>query len=269
MSAAESVKRGRYSLCSDALASVTATSTLEDLRTALFCSYSIGRDDRVLQATQAILKGHPADPAALYWRVQSMERAGLAALTTATQLNPESASLHALMGDLLRAKGDLAEAAGEYRKAIAIQPGFLAAHLGLARDLYSDRKLPEAEGEVRGVLGASDQDPEANYLLGEILVNREALEDAFPYLQKALRASAEELPYVHADLGRVYEERGDAIHAIAELKQSVQRDADGSYNYRLGRLLMMTGDRAAAKAAFETSTRLRHETDAASLYEKE
>ena len=263
------MRGGRYSACSAALAKPSAPKTMDDLRIQSLCSYYAGRDDLVLNATEHILKRSPDDPEALYWRVQSMERTGLAALTQGSQLNPESASLHALLGDMLRAKGDLAGAATEYRQAIAANPDFLAAHLGLARDLYSDHRAEDAEHELQSVLKANSDDPEANYLMGEILVNREALASALPFLIKALRVSPEELPYVHADLSRIYEDCGDINQAIAEMKLAVPVDVDGSYYYRLGHLYMRSGDRSSAAIALDQAAKLRHATDAAALFQKE
>ena len=94
----------------------------QQLRLLSRCSYFIGRDELVLHATDQLLKLTPADPEALYWRSQSAERLGLSALTTATRLNPESVSLHTLLGDMLRSKGSLSDAAEEYRKAIDLKP---------------------------------------------------------------------------------------------------------------------------------------------------
>ena len=268
VSARRLMKQGRYTACSFALSNSYVPEKPENLRLESLCAFYAGRDDLVLTATTAILKGSPRDPEALYWRIQSMEREGLAALTRATELNPESASLHTLMGDLLRMKGDLGEAADEYRKAITVKPDFLAAHLGLARVLHSDHKADDAEQEVQYVLAASPDDPESNYLMGEILVNRMALAEALPFLLKALRVSPEELPYVHADLSTVYEDRGDIARAIAEMKLAVLVDVDGGYHYRLGHLYMKSGDRGAANDALNQATKLRRATDRAAQFEK-
>ena len=266
--AASSMNKGHYSACSSPLAGSPTQLTVQDLRILSLCSYYIGRDDIVLTATAQILKSAPGNAEALYWRVQSTERLGLAALTAATGIDPESASLHALSGDLLREKGDLAEAAGEYRKAIAVKPGFLEAHLGLARVLNSDHNSEDAEREVQYVLNANSENPEANYLKGEILVNRVNLADALPFLLRALQVAPEERPYVHADLSRVYEDQGELGQAIAEMKQALPVDVDGSYYFRLGHLYMKAGDRAAAAQALDRSAKLRHEADSASLFVK-
>jgi tetratricopeptide (TPR) repeat protein len=268
VSASSLMKQGRYTACSSALSNSNVPENPENLRLESLCAFYAGSDDLVLTATRAILKRSPRDPEALYWRIQSMEREGLGALTRATELNPESASLHTLMGDMLRMKGDFGEAADEYRKAITVKPDFIAAHLGLARVLHSDHKADDAEHEVQYVLAASPDDPEANYLMGEILVNRMALAEALPFLLKALRVSPEELPYVHADLSTIYEDRGDIARAIAEMKLALPVDIDGSYHYRLGHLYMRSGDRAAANEALNQATKLRRATDRAAQFQK-
>ena len=266
--AADFLKHGHYAACSSSLNDSFAKLSAPDLRSVALCSYYIGRDDIVMNATAKILKDAPADAEALYWRIQSAERLGLAALAEATNINPNSASLHALTGDMLREKGDLAEAADEYRKAIAVKPEFLSAHLGLARVLNSDHKSDDAEHELQYVLTANPDDPEANYLMGEILVNRSNLADALSFLLKALQVTPEELPYVHADLSQVYEDRGDLPQAIAELKQALSIDVDGSFYFRLGRLYARTGDRSAAAQALDQSAKLRRQADAAAQFVK-
>jgi tetratricopeptide (TPR) repeat protein len=262
------MKHGRYSACSSALDGHPEGVSVPQLRVLAMCSYYSGDDDRVMTATRRILKSVPRDAEALYWQIQSTQRLGTAAITRASEINPESPSLHKLMADLLQEKGDLAEAAAEYRKAIALKPDFLAAHVGLARALNSDKKFEEAEQEARLVLNASPKDPEANFLMGEILINRSEAAKALPFLLNAQHAAPEELVYVHADLSMIYEESGDIARAIAELKQAISADVDGSYHYRLGRLYQKTGDRAAANAALQIAEKLRRQTDASSLVQK-
>ncbi len=263
----ELLREGHYSACGAALVDRPRL-TPDELRMSAFCSYYTGNDEQVLTASENLLRENPGDPEALYWQIQSVERLGLEAITKARTISPDSASLHVLTGDLLQEKGDLGEAAAEYRKAVAAEPGFLAARIGLARVLNSDRKTEEAEQQIQLVLKESPDDPEANYLMGEVLVNQSKLDDALPYLLKAEKAAPAELPYVHADLSKVYEGRNQIPEAIAELKLAAPVDVDGSYHYRLGRLYMRAGNREAADAALQTAEELRHQTDAKSLYQK-
>jgi tetratricopeptide (TPR) repeat protein len=196
-------------------------------------------------------------------------RLGLAALTKATDINPDSASLHVLSGDMLRGKGDFSEGAAEYRKAIALKPEFLAAHMGLARDLYSDDNREGSEHELQYVLNANPSDPEANYLTGEILVSRQQFAEALPLLLKGLHAAPEELPHVHASLSKVYADRGELARAIAEIKQALPGDVDGSYHHRLGRLYFQAEDRAASAQAMQQSAKLHRQNDASTSLEDE
>ena len=247
---------GEYTNCSYALAASPSSLNSRQLRLLSRCSYYVGRDDVVLNSTQRLLKSVPADPEALYWRAQAAQRLGLEALTTAKKINPASASLYALSGDMLRGKGDFSQAADDYRRAIALKPDFLAAHLGLARVLDSDNNPAGAEKELDYVLQVNTDDPEANYMLGELRLNHGDSDAAFGLLQKALHAAGDELPYVHADLSRIYEERGDTDHAISELKEALRNDSDGSYHFRLGRLYLKAGDRTAAARAMQESEKL-------------
>src|SRR5208337_1930463 len=86
--AASYLKKGQYSACASSLTESPRRLSVQDLHTLSLCAYYIGRDDIVLTATEEILKTTPADAEALYWRIQSAERSGLAALTAATGINP-------------------------------------------------------------------------------------------------------------------------------------------------------------------------------------
>ncbi len=262
-------KQGQYSACSAALAAASSPLSPAQLRLLSRCSYYVGRDEVAFRASDLLLKMHPDDSTALYWRVESAGHLGLAALTKATDINPDSASLHVLSGDMLRGKGDFAEAAAEYRKAITLKPQFLAAHMGLARDLYSDDDRDGAEHELQFVLKANPSDADANYLLGEIFVSRKQFNEALPLLLKGLHAAPEALPHVHASLSKIYADRGDLTRAIAEIKLALPGDVDGSYHYRLGRLYLQTGNRVASQQAMQQSAKLHRENDASTSLEEE
>jgi tetratricopeptide (TPR) repeat protein len=232
------------------------------------CSYFSGHDDRVMTATTRILRLSPGNAEAFYWQIQAEDRLGNTAIAKAGAINPDSPSLHTLMGDMLQEKGDLEQAVAEYRRAIELKPDFLGARLHLARVLNSQHKLDEAEEQARWVLKASPDQPEANFILGEVLLNRSQNAEALPFLLRAQHAPADVLPYVHDDLSRIYADTGQTAKAIAELKQALVLDVDGSYHYRLGRLYLKIGDRAAATMEMRAAKKLENEFNPSGRLEK-
>ena len=70
-------------------------------------------------------------------------------------------------------------------------------------------------------------------------------------------------------MSRVYAEHGDVRQAIAEIELAIPGDADGSYHYRLGRLYLQIGKRAASEEAMQQSAKLHRENDAAVSLEDE
>jgi len=266
--AAAEMRRGRYSACSSSLAAHVASLPFPQVHTLAMCSYYSGHDDRVMTATTRMLRLSPANPEALYWQIQTEDRLANAAIEKASAINPNSPSLHTLMGDMLHERGDLDEAVEEYRRAIELQPDFLGARLHLARILNSQHKLDEAEQQAQWVLKASPDQPEANFILGEVLLNRSQNAQALPFLLRAQQAPPDVLPYVHDDLSLIYDDSGQTAKAIAELKQALSLDIDGSYHYRLGRLYLKIGDRANANAAMSAAKKMKDEVNPAARVEK-
>jgi tetratricopeptide (TPR) repeat protein len=256
---------GRYSACADTLDRHLDSLTPKQAKLLAECSYYAGQDPLVLHATNLLLRNAPGDPEALYWRIRSLGRLGLVSLLTATQINPDSLSLHMMFANMLRTKQSFSEAAEEYRKAIALNATFLPAHFGLAQDLFLNNQREEAETEVQTVLKADPADPEANYLMGEILIARREFNRALPFLSAASGVAPDRRPDVHAALSKVYEEEGEQLRAISELRQALVADQDGSYHYRLARLLEKTGDHSAASKALAQSRQLRAQSNLPTL----
>ena len=265
LSATDLFHSGRYSSCAQLLASRLHELKRPELEMLAECAYYAGNDSLVLQATDSVLKTAPDDAEALYWRISSLGRLGLLSLATATGIKPDSVSLHMMYADMLRSKNNFSQAEEEYRKAIALDAKFLPAHASLARTLYWDNKRDEAEAEAQVVLRADPAEPDANYVMGDVLVARQEFDRALPFLSAALRVPAEERPHVHAELSKVYDQQGQLARAIAELKQALAADADGSYHYRLARLLERAGEHSAAMQAMTQSRQLRAQSDEISL----
>ena len=169
--------------------------------------------------------------------------------------------MHVLIGDVFRQKRKWDNAEAEYRKAVSLDPESRVARLSLAIVLFSELKTDEAFEIDRSLLREEANDPEANLLAGEILVQRNLFAEAEPYLLKCTSLKSEFMPRVHALLGQVYAETNRIPDAIKEYKSGLSIDEDGSLHYQLGRLYQKQGDRNVAQQAFAESQRLRRQWD--------
>jgi len=173
-------------------------------------------------------------------------------------LERHASKYHQNARDASRERQNYKEAEQEYRKALQLDPESFAARLGLATTFFQAFKFDEALPELQRALRLNSKDPDANYMMGEILVYRRQYEEAFQYLSRALNGPPANLARVHALLGKVYAAQGRTAEAVAELKESLQGDSDGSYHYQLYQL----GDQKAAAAALEQSENIRREKQA-------
>jgi tetratricopeptide (TPR) repeat protein len=189
----------------------------------------------------------------LYWKAKSAERLGISALRQVGVLAPESPRLHFMLGELYRLKWQEEQAAAEYQKVLDVQPENVAARISLADAYNRSTRYNEAISELRGVLAVDGQQPDANYLMGSILVNQHQFTQALPYLETALKGSTPKAPLIHALISRVLAARGKTAEAVSELKQALGADPDGSLHYQLSLLYRKLGDQRAAAVALEQS----------------
>jgi tetratricopeptide (TPR) repeat protein len=185
----------------------------------------------------------------------------VAALARAAEVEPDSSTVHALLGDYYRRRRMFDQAREEYSKVLAISPDSPAGLAGLASTDLGDGKLEAARATAQRILNRNPADADINLLMAEILVAQHEEENAEPYLKRSLSVRPDLLPHVHALLGRVLEKKGREKEAIEELKQGLASDEDGSVYYQLARLYQRMGDPKSAEAAFEKSKQLRARRD--------
>jgi tetratricopeptide (TPR) repeat protein len=252
---------GKFAQCSDALKPVLATIGSDQLQLLAPCSF-YAADYRTTSAAAQRLKSNTASRAqGLYWECKSDQKLAIAALTRAGEIDADSPRMHVLLGDILRQKRRWDDAETEYRKAVTLAPTSHAARLSLAIVLFSELKTDEAFNIDRSLLAEDPNDPEANLLAGEILVQRNIYAEAEAYLSKCGNLKPEFAPRLHALLGQVYAATDRIPAAISEYKEGCSSDEDGSIHYQLGRLYQKSGDRDAADEAFRESKRLRQQWD--------
>lgn len=238
----------------------------------------LARSDRAVTSLREALRIRPGYPPARLMLAKALLDVGQlddsrALYQALVNEQPETAEAHYGMGRIAAARGELARAAGHFRKACELFPGFGAAHYSLAR-VYRD--LGEAE-QARAQLALYQKDKlgwptVADPLLAAVM---ELKTGANARLRKGIElaeagrpeAAVEEheaalgadptLVRAHVNLIRLYGELGQAEKAIAHHRAALALDpsmAETHYNY--GVLLVREGRGAEAVDAFARAVEL-------------
>jgi tetratricopeptide (TPR) repeat protein len=251
----------RYSACDSKLRSSLDKLTIEQQSLLASCSFYSG-DFRTIAIAAQYLKSNSATlEQGLYWESKADQKLAIVALTRAGEIAPNSPQMRVLIGDVFRQKRRWSEAEAEYRKAVALDPKIRSARLSLAIDLFTELKTDEAFDLDKSLLAEEPDDPEANLLAGEILVQQHQFEQAEPYLAKCGKLKAEFQPRLHILLGQVYAETGRIPEAISEYKLGLSSDQDGSIHFQLARLYQKTGNSLTASEEIRISKQLRERWD--------
>jgi tetratricopeptide (TPR) repeat protein len=254
---------GQYTQCDHALKPAIAQFTAAQQRLLASCSFYAG-DFVTTSMAAAHLKTNPTTRLeGLYWESKADEKLAVAALARAGEIEPDSARMHVLLGDIYRQKGRWSEAEAEYRKAVDLDPRNRAARLSLAIVLFTEMKTDEAMEIDQSLLRQVPEDPEANLLAGEILVQEHHFKESEPYLSRCKNLAPDLVPRLHLLLGQIYAATNRVTEAISEYKLGLagDRDEDGKAHYQLARLYEKSGDKQAAAEEFRMSQQLRRQWD--------
>ena len=150
----------------------------------------------------------------------------IAVLTSAVQVHPESAVLHAAIGDALRSEHRYAEATPHYDAAIARydteQPSQWRVYF--ARGITYERRgtWEAAEADFRKALALSPDQPSVlNYLGYSLVERREHFDEALDMIKRAVGARPYD-GYIRDSLGWVYYRLGRYDDAVAEMERAVE-----------------------------------------------
>jgi tetratricopeptide (TPR) repeat protein len=114
--------------------------------------------------------------------------AAIEALRTAIALGARRKEAHARLGELLQARGNLAEAAESYRQAAGDST---RGRLYRAKALMVEENFDEAAALVRRALALDPNSPEAEWMLGNLLVTLGRINEAMPHLERAIALAPE------------------------------------------------------------------------------
>lgn len=254
---------GHYRECAEHLNLKAADAAASQLLAT--CAFFTGNAQLASDAGAALhaIPGHGEE--GLYWSIKAREKLAFEALAHYQQLEPDSARSHILLGDIYRQRERFDNAQEEYKRALEIAPGSPAALLGLASAYLGDAKIDLAIETAKLALAKDSDDPETNILLGEALVAQHRYDEAEPALLKGLHAKPQMLPHVHALLGETYAAQGKTQPAIAELRQGLSSDEDGSLHYQLARIYRNAGEKAEAEIAIAQMKELQQKRRKASI----
>lgn len=185
----------------------------------------------------------------------------------AVALAPEFAVGHNNLGralDALHARGFHPEAAGYYRRAIEIWPGFSDAHNNLANALLQEGKLQDALDHYQLALRAAPRSAKINYHLAVTQAKLGDLPQAIRHFQQALELAAADplnnaLLFVplHIDFGETLALAGDLPRAKNNFEMVLERQPDSvAAHAALGKVLLAQGNMAEAATHLERAVQL-------------
>lgn len=256
---------GQFRNCSESLRPRLTTLTMRNLALLAPCAYYTGDYRTAAQAARRLAENATTRPVGLYWESKANQKLAVAALVRAGEIDANSPRMHVLLGDVYRQKRKWEDAESEYRKALALEPGNHSGRLGLAIALFQDGKSEDALTANNELLQKVPDDPGANLLAAEIMVQRHEFAGAETYLNKCGKLEPEFMQRVHTLRGEVYANTNRSTEALAEFKLGAASDADGGIHYQIARLYQKAGNAKAAAEAFQTSKRLRAQWDASAV----
>ena len=169
----------------------------------------------------------------------------------ALAIDPEHALGHHLLGNILRAGGDVDGATSQYRRALVADPQCAPGHYSLGVNLGERGDKAGSETAFRAAAAADPQHAWAHFNVGRLLQER----GDFAGSEAAYRAAiAADQQYVkaHVNMGALLVERGDYVGAEAAFRAAFAIDPqDVMAHLNMGNLLCRRGDPAGAARSFE------------------
>lgn len=131
----------------------------------------------------------------------------------------------------LQMEGKLSEAISCYKKSIALCPT-AEAHTFLGWTYSMQGRLPEAVEECHRAIGVDPDFGNPYNDIGAYLIEMNKLDEAIPWLEKAIKAKRYECYfYPHLNLGRVLELKGKWHQALEEYKSAFNLKPDYTLAY--------------------------------------
>ena len=180
----------------------------------------------------------------------------IAHLPLSVQLDVEALTYNNL-GIALARDGRVDEATDWYRRAVATDDGYAAAHYNLGVALLEGDDFETAIDHFDRALAIEPEFARAHYSSGIARVRQGRIDEAVDHYRQALRIQPHDAD-VHSNLGVALELRGDLRQAAEHYQAAIERRPDfAEGHYNLGNARLRLGDLEAAAGAYATALRLR------------
>jgi protein O-mannosyl-transferase len=150
---------------------------------------------------------------------------------------PKYPEAHFFLARALNEQQHTAEAMSEYREALRLQPSFTAAHIMFGLLLAKEKKVDEAISQYQAALQTDPESAVAQSDWGTALVAQGHWQESIPHYEEALRLDAS-LAQAHGNLGVDYLRMGKLIQGTAELRTALKIEpGDSETRFNLGQAL--------------------------------
>jgi serine/threonine protein kinase/Flp pilus assembly protein TadD len=201
----------------------------------------------------------------LFW--QSATRQAEKLLREAQRRRPDDFWTNADLGFLLTSSKPPrdVEAIPFLTAAVALRPESPGARFNLGLSLARKGDVDEAATNFRESIRLKADNPRAHHHLGNALLRQRDMDGALTHFREAIHLKAA-YPEAHCNLGLILAHKGDLVGAIAACREAINLKADHPEAYcNLGVALVGTGDVHGAVAAFREAIRLKPDNAEAHL----
>ena len=144
---------------------------------------------------------------------------------------------HFCLGVAFEKQGRPDRAIGEYRAALAAQPGYAAAHNNLGFALSNEGRFDEALAEFQEALKWNAEPAKTHFGMGIVFGREGRGSDAVAQFREAVKGQPD-WPEAHYNLGIALEHAGQLEESAAELQSAVMREPNSAeFRFNLGNVL--------------------------------